>query len=87
MLVENCFDNASFPFVPSGFDDGIETVAEGACPMNLFRTGGDMRADWPLMLRRLQTIVPWLRLSRPKCWAYLDMLEVGVSLPPSPSPA
>ena len=36
-----------------------------------------MRADWPLMLRRLQTIVPWLGLSRPGCWAYLDMLEVG----------
>ena len=36
-----------------------------------------MRADWPLMLRRLQTIAPWLRLSRPGCWAYLDMLEVG----------
>ena len=45
--------------------------------MNMFRSGGDMRADWPLMLRRLQTIVPWLGLSRPKCWAYLDMLEVG----------
>jgi hypothetical protein len=39
--------------------------------MNMYRSGGDMRADWPLMLRRLQTIVPWLGLSRPGCWAYL----------------
>lgn len=78
VLLENCFDNASFPFTKSGVDDGSEdVVAEDACPMNIFRSGGDMRADWPLMLRRLQTVVPWLRLSRPGCWAYLDMLEVG----------
>ena len=96
-------------------------VVVGTGPMNMFRSGGDMRADWrvlcsttspafglpnstlhvttcrsmlvlagisidpvdfcinrrPLMLRRLQTIVPFLRLSRPGCWGYLDMLEVG----------
>ena len=72
ILLENCFDNASFPYTSSGFDDGDDVVDEAACPMNLFRSGGDMRADWPLMLRRLQTVVPWLRLSRPGCWAYLD---------------
>jgi alpha-galactosidase len=77
VLVENCFDNSSYPRTKSGVDDGEEAVAEEDCPMNMFRSGGDMRADWPLMLRRLQTIVPWLGLSRPKCWAYLDMLEVG----------
>ena len=53
VLLENCFDNASFPFTKSGVDDGSEdVVAEDACPMNIFRSGGDMRADWPLMLRR-----------------------------------
>lgn len=67
ILVENCFDNASFPFTTSGVDNGNEVVEEDACPMNMFRSGGDMRAQWPLMLRRLQTVVPWLRLSRPKC--------------------
>ena len=76
VLIENCFDNASFPYVPSGADDGNERIPEEACPMNMFRTGGDMRADWPLMLRRLQTIAPWLRLSRPKCWAYLGRQAV-----------
>ncbi|CAK0838856.1 unnamed protein product [Prorocentrum cordatum] len=77
VLLENCFDNASFPFVPSGADDGGEAVEEEACPMNLFRTGGDMRASWTMMLARLQGAAPWMRLSRPGCWAYLDMLEVG----------
>lgn len=67
ILVENCFDNASFPFTTSGVDNGNEVVEEDACPMNMFRSGGDMRAQWPLMLRRLQTVVPWLRLSQPKC--------------------
>jgi hypothetical protein len=76
-LLENCFDNASFPYTASGVDDGTDVVGEDACPMNLFRTGGDMRAQWPLMLRRLQTVAPWLRLSKPGCWGYLDMLEVG----------
>ena len=65
--VENCFDNASFPFTESGFDNGDEVIEESACPMHMFRSGGDMRADWALMLRRLQTVAPWLRLSRPRC--------------------
>eukprot|EP00041_Stephanoeca_diplocostata_P035461 m.1252709 g.1252709 ORF g.1252709 m.1252709 type:complete len:617 (-) comp24703_c0_seq73:4205-6055(-) len=78
VLLENCFDNASFPYLLSGAENGDgERIPEEACPMNMFRTGGDMRAQWPLMLRRLQTIAPWARLSRPGCWAYLDMLEVG----------
>ena len=35
MLVENCFDNASYPRTKSGVDDGIEVVAEEYCPMNM----------------------------------------------------
>ena len=74
VLIENCFDNSSYPRTKSGVYDGpADIVLEEDCPMNMFRSGGDMRADWPLMLRRLQTIVPWLGLSRPGCWAYLDV--------------
>jgi hypothetical protein len=35
VLVENCFDNASYPRTKSGVDDGIEVVAEEYCPMNM----------------------------------------------------
>ena len=35
VLVENCFDNASYPRTKSGVDDGIEAVAEEDCPMNM----------------------------------------------------
>ena len=49
-------------------------IGWSGCPPNWqsLDHAGDMRADWPLMLRRLQTIVPWLGLSRPGCWAYLE---------------
>ena len=54
VLIENCFDNSSFPRTKSGVDDGTEVVTDEDCPMNMYRSGGDMRADWPLMLRRLK---------------------------------
>ena len=49
------------------------------CPWNFFRTSGDVRASYGSIVGNLQTTVQWATkgLSRPGCWAYPDMLEVG----------
>lgn len=49
------------------------------CPWNFFRTSGDVRASYSSVVSNLQTTVQWAdkKLSRPGCWAYPDMLEVG----------
>lgn len=51
----------------------------------MFRTSGDISARWDRVISNLQTTLPFLKhddtlgssLSRPGCWAYPDMLEVG----------
>lgn len=49
------------------------------CPWNLYRTSGDVRASYSSIVGNLQTTVKWAQtnLSKPGCWAYPDMLEVG----------
>jgi len=49
------------------------------CPWNFFRTSGDVRASYGSVVGNLLTTVPWatMGLSRPGCWSYPDMLEVG----------
>eukprot|EP00416_Gambierdiscus_australes_P036674 CAMPEP_0171106590 /NCGR_PEP_ID=MMETSP0766_2-20121228/65075_1 /TAXON_ID=439317 /ORGANISM="Gambierdiscus australes, Strain CAWD 149" /LENGTH=430 /DNA_ID=CAMNT_0011567707 /DNA_START=42 /DNA_END=1334 /DNA_ORIENTATION=+ len=49
------------------------------CPWNFFRTSGDISANYGSVVNNLQTTVQWADkgLSRPGCWAYPDMLEVG----------
>jgi len=49
------------------------------CPWNLYRTSGDVRASYGSIVANLQSTVKFAtaNLSRPGCWAYPDMLEVG----------
>ena len=48
------------------------------CPWHFFRTSGDVRAKYSSILGNLDTVLPFAYgLSRPGCWAYPDMLEVG----------
>ena len=54
------------------------------CPMNLFRTSGDIRPQWGSILSNLMTTVEFNSgLAGPGCWGYPDMLEVGVSQMPA----
>lgn len=57
-----------------------QTVPKGDwCPWNFFRTSGDVSASYGSVMSNLQTTIQWAQtgLSRPGCWAYPDMLEVG----------
>jgi hypothetical protein len=63
----------------SGDDSSCPTA--DWCPFTSFRTSGDINAGQTSWLKNLQTTIafqdPIKPLSRPGCWAYPDMLEVG----------
>jgi len=49
------------------------------CPWNYFRSSGDIRASYDAVVGNLQSTIQWAKagLSKPGCFAYPDMLEVG----------
>ena len=89
-LIENCHDNTS----GIGDEPGNQTspgfpywegdVAGSTlhCPMNLWRVSRDIRSNWESVMSNLQHVTAFqdeaFPISSPGCWAYPDMLEVGV---------
>ncbi len=68
VMIENCHWGSDLP-----------TVRD--CPFHMYRTSGDIHANWGEMFGNLQSTRKFqdasAPLSRPGCWAYPDMLEVG----------
>lgn len=58
---------------------GFTVPNETWCPWNYFRSSGDVTPTYGSVVANLLTTVQWAQrgLSRPGCWAYPDMLEVG----------
>eukprot|EP01006_Ploeotia_vitrea_P048604 TRINITY_DN67255_c4_g1_i1.p1 TRINITY_DN67255_c4_g1~~TRINITY_DN67255_c4_g1_i1.p1 ORF type:complete len:378 (-),score=24.30 TRINITY_DN67255_c4_g1_i1:364-1344(-) len=60
---------------------GLTVPTETWCPFNFFRSSGDISPNWDRIIANLQTTKKFQQkknpLSRPGCWAYPDMLEVG----------
>ena len=59
---------------------GLQAPTLDSCAFHMFRTSGDISATWSSMFWNLQTTRAFQAeppLSRPGCWAYPDMLEVG----------
>lgn len=56
------------------------------CPMHLFRTSADIRPTYGAVISNLITVDQYnsVNLTGPGCWAYPDMLEVGVTAPQPP---
>jgi alpha-galactosidase len=76
VVIENCHYDTSYPRwldQPGG---------ELACPMHLFRVSNDIKSNWPAIMANAAATAPFADgvhpISRPGCWAYPDMLEVGV---------
>ncbi|KAJ1449428.1 glycoside hydrolase superfamily [Pelagophyceae sp. CCMP2097] len=69
--VENCHWGSKKPFAPNAT----------WCPWNTYRTSGDVQATFGSVLKNLASVEFYAaaNLSRPGCWAYADMLEVGCS--------
>ena len=87
ITIENCHQGQN---ITDGGDPG--QMGPGWCPYNLFRTSGDIVNLWDRVMSNLMTAAPFLSpdkkhggahantsqpVSRPGCWAYPDMLEVG----------
>lgn len=69
LVVENCHWGLTVP-TPSW------------CPFHFYRTSRDIEPTYASVVANLQTVVDFAsrNLSTPGCWAYGDMLEVGVRL-------
>jgi len=78
-LWANLFNASGRPVMIENCHWGGTVPNETWCPWNFFRTSGDVRASYGSVVGNLQTTVQWAQkqLSKPGCWAYPDMLEVG----------
>eukprot|EP00036_Acanthoecidae_sp_10tr_P014824 CAMPEP_0206293884 /NCGR_PEP_ID=MMETSP0106_2-20121207/4365_1 /ASSEMBLY_ACC=CAM_ASM_000206 /TAXON_ID=81532 /ORGANISM="Acanthoeca-like sp., Strain 10tr" /LENGTH=441 /DNA_ID=CAMNT_0053724489 /DNA_START=8 /DNA_END=1333 /DNA_ORIENTATION=+ len=84
LLVESCGNgpNGTNPKKDTppmqAFMDQVETT----CPFSFFRVSEDAAPQFNSIVYNANRAVPYLTskpLSRPGCWAYADMLEVGVA--------
>lgn len=76
VVTENCHNGPYFP------EPAYKPDAPPYCPFNFYRTSVDVEVLYAsIMAINLQQTVPFLAnsLSYRGCWAYGDMLEVGVS--------
>ena len=74
VMIENCHWGSRKPYEPNAT----------WCPWNFYRTSGDVRANYASVVGNLKSTVKYAQqnLSYPGCWAYADMLEVGVLASP-----
>eukprot|EP00928_Gymnodinium_smaydae_P087229 TRINITY_DN71522_c0_g1_i1.p1 TRINITY_DN71522_c0_g1~~TRINITY_DN71522_c0_g1_i1.p1 ORF type:complete len:615 (+),score=55.17 TRINITY_DN71522_c0_g1_i1:204-2048(+) len=75
------FNASGKPIRVENCHNGVPDANTGSCPMNFFRSGGDISPNFPQILGEAYSTIPFSDLqeplSRPGCWAYPDMLEVG----------
>ena len=79
VMIENCHDG-------DGASPGANApyyTADGGlwCPFHMYRTSGDARPTFGSLLGNLNSTraLALANLSLPGCWAYADMLELGVT--------
>lgn len=79
ILVENC--HWGNPAVPYYKPNRTLPPSEG-CPWNYYRSSGDIGPSYGSVLHNLGTVETFRaqNLSYPGCWAYPDMMQVGVTV-------
>eukprot|EP00035_Acanthoeca_spectabilis_P008907 m.160027 g.160027 ORF g.160027 m.160027 type:complete len:448 (+) comp14544_c0_seq6:62-1405(+) len=85
LLVESCGNgpNGTNPKKDTPPMDAFVQQVETTCPFSFFRVSEDAAPQFNSIIYNANRVVPYLGsqpLSRPGCWAYADMLEVGVKL-------
>eukprot|EP00658_Telonema_sp_P-2_P036208 TRINITY_DN26237_c0_g1_i1.p1 TRINITY_DN26237_c0_g1~~TRINITY_DN26237_c0_g1_i1.p1 ORF type:complete len:560 (+),score=92.76 TRINITY_DN26237_c0_g1_i1:54-1733(+) len=79
-MIENCHWGQCGPV--KGDPDGSGCPTLEWCPFNMYRTSIDISSDFTSWLHNLQTLLKFQSLqaplSVPGCWAYPDMLQVGM---------
>jgi len=78
MLLENCHDGDG---EPEGNAPHYDARGGLWCPFHTYRASADARPTYGSVLSNLNATVAFTHanLSVPGCWAYADMLEVGVT--------
>ena len=76
MMIENCHNGG-----PAGNTPHYDEKGELQCPFHTYRSSTDIRNVYGSILVNLMSVPPLAKanLSVPGCWAYPDMLEVGVT--------
>eukprot|EP00980_Cylindrotheca_fusiformis_P019396 scaffold6663_cov92-Cylindrotheca_fusiformis.AAC.4 len=77
ILIEACHWGKTIPGRPNYVVVRNNTIDASWCPFHYWRTSGDIWASYGSILAILQWSMRFKGLSRPGCWAHLDMLEVG----------
>ena len=77
-LLENCHDDDGLPTGNAPHRDDYGALW---CPFHLYRVSGDAGSLYGMILQNLNSTRQYAaqNLSVPGCWAYADMLEVGVT--------
>jgi hypothetical protein len=73
MLLENCGDNHAGWSSP----DVSAVSGTGGCGFQMYRVSSDIAPQFYSAMFNLQAMVKYLNVSRPGCWPYPDMLQVG----------
>ncbi len=76
----NMYDKTGKSIMIENCHWGKEVPTLDSCPYEMYRTSGDIGAFWGSMWYNLQTTRKFQGdqpLSRPGCWAYPDMMQVG----------
>jgi len=78
MMLENCHDDDG---MKRGNSPYYDDHGELWCPFHTYRTSGDARPTFGSLLNNLNSTraLAAANLSLPGCWAYPDMMEVGVT--------
>ena len=82
ILIENCHWGKDGPSIlkKNSKQKTVNGESELDCPFGFYRTSGDIRPNYESVMHNLQSVEAFRKhnLSRPGCWAYPDMLQVGV---------
>jgi hypothetical protein len=77
ILVENCHGG------DPNFKPNRTLPPALGCPYHYYRTSQDIRNNYGSIISNLGTMKHYRNVSYPGCWAYPDMLMVGVGHPPN----
>ena len=91
--IESCHTFHPNNHTPSGWPnfpvwDPLSKEKDHTCPMNLYRTGGDISPNFASVIGEMYAMVQYSDRSdpfnHPGCWAYPDMSEIGNFNGPDP---
>ena len=72
LLLENCGNNG-----PSRWSGPSFPAVNKSCGFQMYRISSDIAPQFYSTMFNLQAMIPYQNISRPGCFAYADMLQIG----------